>query len=296
MAAGETFHQAAAAHPKVFENHWIQMIRTGEVSGQLGILMTRLNENIKKTRELRAKVTGALIYPCILIGVAFASLFVMLYKVVPTFAEFFHDFGNQLPAITVFVINLSHFLQEKGLYILAGLASAVYLFRKFIRTETGARQFQSFLMTLPVVGELVVQSAMEKFASNLALLLKSGTPLLESLKTAQEIFKKNPVYFDAIGQIHGAVSRGSNLVASVEATGLFTSMLTGMVKIGEESGKLSEVLGQVAEYYATRVENLVTTGTGMLEPLIVIGMGVMVCGLLASIYIPMFQMAGGPGG
>ncbi len=293
VASGDSFHKAASNYPKIFENHWIQMMRTGEVSGQLGSLMLQLNISIQKERATRSKVTGALIYPIILIGVAFLSLFVMLWKVVPTFAAFFKDFGSELPAITEYVIAMSNFIKDRGLLILVGMAVGGYFFRRYVRTEDGNRQVRSILMALPVMGELLVQSSMEKFASNLSLLLRSGTPLLESIKTTQEVFRSDPIYFSALGTVHGHISRGSNLVASVESTKLFTVMMLSMIKIGEESGKLSEVLDQIAGYYQNRVETLVTRLTGLMEPMIVIGMGVMVCGLLASIYIPMFQMAGG---
>jgi type IV pilus assembly protein PilC len=296
VAAGETFNKAASAYPQIFETQWLQMIRTGELSGQLGRLMLKLNENIQQTRAMRTKVTSAMTYPTILLGVAGGSVYIMLSKVVPTFADFLKDFGSKLPPITQFVIDLSNFIQRRGLVIFGGLGLFVYLFRRYTKTEGGNRQFHAALMAVPVLGELVVQSAMEKFATNLSLLINSGTPLLDSIKATQEVFREDPIYAACLNSIYSGVSRGESLTHAMQSTGLFTGMMLSMAKIGEESGKLSEVLDQTAAYYREKVETLVVRFTGLLEPLIVIGMGVVVCGLLASIYIPMFQMAGGGSG
>ena len=295
IAGGNQFNQAAAEYPNIFESHWIQMIRTGEVSGQLGPIISQLNADIQKTRATRNKVKGALIYPVILLGVSFLSLFIMLWKVVPTFAEFFADFGGKLPAITQFVIDLSAFIQRNGVYMVGAMVAVGYGFRRYQSTLDGKKMLNSLMMITPLLGEIFIQSAMEKFASNLALLLRSGTPLLESLRTVQEVFHDDPIYFGTIASIYNGVSRGEGLVASMERTGLFTNMMISLVKVGEESGKLSDVLDQVAGYYRERLDTLVTNFTSLLEPMIVIGMGVLVAGLLASIYLPMVQMAGGGG-
>ena len=249
VAGGDTFAKAAGAYPKMFETQWLQMIRTGEVSGQLGRLMLKLNESIQQTRATRAKVTSAMTYPIILLCVAFGAVFIMLAKVVPTFADFFKDFGSKLPPITQFVIDLSNFIRANALYILGGIGGAIFAFRKYVATESGNRNFRALLMATPVVGNLVVESAMEKFASNLALLINSGTPLMESIRATQEVFKEDPIYAECLGSIYNAVARGVNLATSMRMTGLFTAMMLNMIKIGEESGKLSEVLDQTAGYY-----------------------------------------------
>lgn len=295
VAGGSQFNTAAAAHPEIFETHWIQLIRTGEVSGQLGTLVLQLNNNIQKDRATRSKVTGALIYPFILLMVAFSSLFVMLWKVVPTFAEFFSDFGSELPAITQFVIDISDILRVRGMWIVIGMGVLSYFFRRFARTDNGRRQINTLLMATPILGEIFIQGSMEKFASTLSLLLRSGTPLLESLRTVQEVFKEDPIYYSTVLTIHNDVSRGTDLTLAMEKTGLFTNMMLSLVKTGEESGTLDKVLDQVATYYQGRLDTLISNFTAMLEPLIVVFMGVMVAGLLASIYLPMFQLAGGPG-
>lgn len=294
VAGGDPFHQAAQAYPDVFRVHWIQMIRTGEVTGQLGPLMRTLSESILKSQATRNQVQSALIYPFILLGVAAASLFIMLWKVVPTFAEFFQDFGTTLPPITQVTITLSNVFKDYGVFILLALGGLGFLLRRYFRTEAGNTQIRSLLMATPMLGDIYVQAAMEKFASNLSILLKSGIPLLEALRTTQEIFRDDPVYHGSLGSIYNYVARGSTLAGALEIAGLFTPMVQSMARVGEESGKLADVLEVAAQYYRERVETMIGRFTQTLEPVIVIGMGVIVAGLLASIYIPMFQLAAGP--
>lgn len=296
VAGGSAFHTATSAYPKVFKSHWIQVIHTGEVSGQLAYLMQQLSDYIQKNRKTQGKVKSAMVYPLILVCVAVLATVIMLWKVVPTFAEFFNDFGTELPAITETVIGISNLIRERGLYIVMFAALLSFGFYMAIRTKDGKRIFDSSLLALPVFGNLLIQVSMEKFATNFSLLLNSGTPLLESLRTVQEVFRDSTVYYEAIGEVYDNVSSGRNLIDSMGATGLFTSMILNMVRVGEESGKLDEVLDQAANYYRDKVESTVTRLTSLIEPLIVIVMGVVFAGLLGSIYIPMFQLASGPGG
>jgi type II secretory pathway component PulF len=217
----------------------------------------------------------------------------MLWKVVPTFAEFFQDFGGKLPPITQFVINASDFVQKRGPIILLVVGLLYWAFKKYTATARGKRNWDSVLVTIPLLGELIIESSMEKFCTNFALLLRAGTPLLEAIRTVQEVFRENAIYYEAMERVYGNVSRGSALSASLVETGLFTDMVLSMTKMGEESGKLAEVLEQVSKYYREKLEVTVSQLTSMLEPLIVIFMGVVVAGMLMSIYIPMFQMAAG---
>jgi type IV pilus assembly protein PilC len=176
VAAGATFHQAAADHTKVFEHHWIEIIRTGELTGKMSSVLQELNKQIREARETRKKVVGALSYPMILICVAVIAVTVMLWMVVPTFANMFKDMGAELPDITQYVVNASGFIVKYGMYIAIGLGIVIFLIKKYAATESGRRNFGGVGLVLPMVGELIVMMAMYRFSSNLALLLKSGRP------------------------------------------------------------------------------------------------------------------------
>ncbi len=296
VASGTTLCAAMAEHPNMFENQWAQIVRIGEASGQLAFTVKELTAFIQNAKAMQSKVVSAMMYPAILACVAVGSVFVMLWKVVPTFAEFFGDAGMRLPVITRGVISLSNFVANRGLTILGGAVVGGFLLRRYLRTPRGKHQLDTLSLIIPIFGELIVQAAMEKFASTLRMLLRSGTPFLEALRSTQEQFSNNTPYYAALRTVWDNVSRGRPLAPSLQATGLFTPMLVNMVRIGEESGQLIEVLEHTAGYYRGKVETLITRVTGVLEPLIVIFMGVVIAVLLSSIYLPMFQMAGGGGG
>lgn len=292
VSAGSALYAAAAAHPKIFQNHWIEVIRTGEITGQMGMVLLELNKQIRESRETGRRVTGALIYPIILMVIAVVAVTIMLWLVVPTFAAMFKDMGAELPGITQFVVDLSGLVAHYGMYVVAGVAAVVIGFRQYLKTESGRRRVGGISLALPLAGDLVIQSAMYRFASNTALLLKSGIPMLETLKTLEGVFHANPIYRDAFGRVEQRVAAGRPLAASLEETGLFTTMMTNMIRIGEESGQLANVMEQIAPYYKEKMEALIGRATKLLEPVIIMGMGITVAGLMMSIYLPMFEMAG----
>ncbi len=291
VAAGSSLNGAAANYPQVFERHWIEVIRTGEITGKMSSVLLDLNRQIRETRETRRKVTGALMYPAMLVVFAIGAVTVMLWFVVPTFAAMFKDMGAELPGITQFVVDTSGFIVKFGIYIVLGLVAAAIGFRKFMQTELGRRRVGGIALAVPLVGQLIVESAMYRFASNISLLLKSGIPMIETLHSLEGVFHANPIYRDALGRVQSRVASGRPLATSLEETGLFTTMMTNMVRIGEGSGQLSNVMEQIAPYYKEKMEGLVGKVTKLLEPIIIVGMGVTIAGLMMSIYMPMFEMA-----
>jgi type IV pilus assembly protein PilC len=292
VSAGSSLNVAAAMYPNVFQNHWIEVIRTGEITGQMGMVLLELNKQIRESRETRRKISGALMYPMILITIAVLAVTVMLWLVVPTFAAMFKDLGAELPGITQFVVDASGFIVQYGLYILIGVVAVALGFRQYMKTDSGRRRVGGVALAVPLIGELIIQSTMYRFASNISLLLKSGIPMLETLTTLEGVFHTSPIYRDALGRVQSRVSAGRPLAASLEETGLFSTLMVNMVRIGEESGQLAPVMEQIAPYYKEKMEGLIAKATKLLEPIIIMGMGVTVAGLMMSIYLPMFEMAG----
>ena len=292
VASGSSFNSAAAAYPNIFEPYWIEVIRTGEMTGQMGSVLLDLNKQIRESRETRRKVTAALMYPIILVCVAILAVTVMLWMVVPTFAGMFKDMGAKLPGITQFVVDLSAGVVAYGLYVLGAVVAAIFGFKRYMKTESGKRNIGGVGLILPLIGPLMVQMAMYRFSSNLALLLKAGVPMLETLTTLGGVFQNSPIYRDALGRAQGRVAAGRPLAAALVETGLFSSMLTNMVRTGEESGQLAIVMEQIAPYYKEKMEGLVTKVSKMLEPLIIVFMGTTIAALMLAIYMPMFEMAG----
>lgn len=293
VAGGAAFAQAAGDFPKVFDRQWIEVIRTGELSGQLADVLTSLTAYIMATREMRSKIVSAMTYPCILIFVAILAIVVMLWKVVPTFAQFFDEFDSELPGITQTVIGMSEFLQANMMMLAGGVVGTVMGLRFYLRSEGGKRAFSKFMLTTPLLGECAVQAYMEKFATNMVLLLKSGLPLLEALGSMQGVFHNNVMYREGLRRCEHRVASGVPLATALEESRLFTTLMISMIRVGEESGELITVLEETAVYYRRKVAALVERLTGMIEPIVILGMGVTVAVILTSIYLPMFQMAGG---
>lgn len=292
VSSGSSLSNAAGEYRDIFEHYWIEVMRTGEITGNMAMVLTELNKTILETRETRRKISGALTYPVILIFAAVGAVTLMLWLVVPTFAEMFKQLGTTLPGMTQFVVDLSDFIVKNGLYVLGGAFGVGAAFRFYWRTEGGRRRISAIAMALPLAGDLMVQSAMYRFAANIALLLKSGIPMLEALGVLRKVFQLDPIYRDAIEQAENRVASGWSLMAALEESALFTTMITSMVRIGEESGQLAPVMERIAPYYKERMQSFIAKVTKLMEPVIIVGLGGTIAVLMLAIYMPMFEMAG----
>ena len=292
VAGGTSLQAALAGHRDVFADHWIALVGTGEASGKMTEVLEDLIVQIREAQEAKRKISGAMTYPLILVVVAVVLVVAMLWFVVPTFTDMFDEMGAELPAITKFVIAVSDYVTNYGLYGIGVLGGGIYMFRRYMRTDAGLRRVTAVLLAVPMVGDLSVQSAMYRFSSNLALLLRSGVPILDTLTVLATVFRSNPAYSDAILTAQQRVAAGRSLADSLEESGLFTTMLINMVRIGEESSQLSNVMSQIAPYYKEKMNAFLGKVTKLLEPCIIMVMGGVIATVMLAIYIPMFDMAG----
>ena len=296
VAGGTSLNVALSRYcPKHFKTEWIEIIRSGEDSGLLGQVLERLVTQIDSANQLRSKLVSSMIYPAICLVVAVGAVAVMLVKVVPTFAAMFQATDQELPGITQSVMAVSDALREHGLVILGVIVTVVFMVRRYIGTPDGRRFKDQLLVGLPVIGEVVVQVSMQKYANNVAVLLRAGLPLLDAIHSLKGIFRSNSVYESAMDSVAQYVSRGGQLADGVDRTKAFTSFAVSMTRIGEESGTLPECLDEVEVFYRRKVEVLVERLTGSLETAVILFMGVAVAVILTSVYLPMFSMAGGVG-
>lgn len=296
VAGGTSLHSALAKHsPKHFKTEWIEVIRSGEGSGLLGEVLERLTVQIDQSNQLQSKLVSSMIYPSICLAVAIGAMAVMLVKVVPTFASMFQATDQELPAITQWVMAVSDALRERGLVIVGVLVALVVGVRRYVATPDGRRVRDQLLVGLPLVGDVVVQVSMQKFANNVSVLLRAGLPLLDTILSLKGIFRTNCVYEEAMETVAQHVSRGGGLADGVEKTQAFTSFAVSMTRIGEDSGTLPDCLDEVEQFYRRKVETLVERLTGTLETAVVLFMGIAVAVILTSVYLPMFSMAGGVG-
>lgn len=289
---GSTLAEAMKEHPKVYPALLVNMVEAGEASGSLETSMERMAIQFEKSAKLKALIKKAMMYPIVIIIVAFAVLIAMSVVVIPQFAEMFEDMGSELPGITKAVMAFSDFVMHKWYLLIIIIAAAIFLIRSFAKTETGQVLFGTLSMKLPVFGKLVVKNASASFARTLSTLMASGISLSEALEITSRSMK-NILFRRALMEAKKEVEQGTNLSEPLRRCGLFPQMVPQMVKIGEETGNVDGMLIKTADYFEEEVE--ITTGslTALMEPMIIVVLGVIVATLVLALYMPMIDMYAG---
>jgi type IV pilus assembly protein PilC len=293
VAAGSALHGAMAQHSDHFRREWVEIVRSGEISGQLGKVLAQLTDQVDRARQIRAKIVSALIYPAILLAVSIVCVIVLVVKVVPAFAAMFQSSGKKLPEITQFVLDASALFRTHGIAIAIAVAALVALARSYARTPGGRENLHRLILATPVLGDLVVLSYMQRFANNAAMLVRAGLPLNQTIETLSGIFETNVLYQRAMARVQRDVESGGVLADALEDTGLFTTLAVSMIRVGEQSGRLPQVLDEIEVFYRRKLETVVGRLTGSLETVVIILMGIVVACVLSAIYLPMFSMSSG---
>lgn len=290
VAAGNGFAKALEKHPKYFDELFCNLVDSGEQSGALETMLDRIATYKEKTEKIKAKIKKAMTYPIAVLVVAFVVTGILLVKVVPQFAETFSSFGADLPAFTLFVLHLSEATQEWWFVILVCVIAAVFLFKEARQRSTDfAYQVDKYSLKIPIVGDILYNSIVARFARTLSTTFAAGVPLIDAL-TSVSGATGNALYRDAVIKIREDVSTGIQLNTSLRASAMFPPMLVQMTSIGEESGALDEMLDKVAEFYEDAVDNMVDNLTALLEPMIMAVLGILVGGLMIAMYLPIFQI------
>ncbi len=290
VESGAAFSVALKKYPLVFDELYCGLMETGEQSGTLDLMLSRIAVYREKSDSLKRKVKKALYYPAAVLIIAAIVTAILLVKVVPTFKQMYTSYGAQLPGFTQLVLDMSDALQEYGFYVLGGIILIIMLFRYFYRrNEAFNHAVQAFSLKIPVLGPILRKIAVARFARTLATMAASGVPLMEGLDSVSKAVG-NYVYSNAVNKIKEAVSTGQQMRTAMKKTGVFPLMIVQMVGIGEESGALEEMLNKVAVIYEEEVDTLVDGLTTLLEPLIMAILGVIVGGLVIAMYLPIFKM------
>ncbi len=290
VAAGGSFASALAKHPKYFDELFCSLVESGEQSGALETMLHRIAIYKEKTEQLKAKIKKALTYPTAVVVVAVIVTGILLVKVVPQFAETFSSFGANLPAFTLFVLGLSNLAQEYWLYFLVILGATIFGLKQLKQKNKKFRNLlDRLILKVPIIGKIVYEAIIARFARTLSTTFAAGVPLIDSL-TSVAGATGNSVYEDATFRIRDEVSTGTQLNAALRHSNVFPSMLIQMTAIGEESGALDDMLDKVATFYEESVDNMVDNLTSLLEPMIMAVLGVLVGGLLIAMYLPIFQL------
>jgi len=291
IEGGSALHEALAKYPVQFDELYRNLVHAGESAGVLDTVLDTVATYKERTEALKAKIKKALFYPIMVMAVAFLVCVIMLLFVVPVFAQTFKDAGTELPAPTQVVVSASEFMKSYWWALLIGVIggiSALVFFKR--RSLKFAHFLDRFMLKMPVIGNILRNSALARFARTLGVTFKAGVPLVEAMDAVSGA-TGSIVYGDAVKQMREDVSVGHQLQLSMRQTGLFPNMMVQMVGIGEESGALDHMLFKVAEFYEEEVENAVDTLSSLLEPMIMVILGVLVGGMVIALYLPIFKLA-----
>ncbi|MGD9096833.1 MAG: type II secretion system F family protein [Desulfobacterales bacterium] len=291
VESGSTLAEALKAYPKHFDDLFINMIHAGETGGILDTILRRLSTYMEKAAKLKSKVKGAMTYPIVTIVIAIVVLAVILIFVIPVFEEMFTSMGGDLPGPTKMVIAMSEFVQSKFLYIIGAFVLFVIAFRRVYKTEKGRTYTDRTILRLPIFGDLLRKVAVAKFTRTMGTMLGSGVAILEALdivgKTAG-----NKTIEDAIVKVRAGIAEGRTMADPLTESGVFPSMVCQMISVGEATGALDAMLGKIADFYDEEVDQAVENLTSLIEPFMLVFLGVTIGGLVIAMYLPIFKMAG----
>ncbi|WDT76620.1 MAG: type II secretion system F family protein [Candidatus Manganitrophus sp.] len=290
VEGGSTYADALRKHPKVFDDLYVNMVAAGEAGGILDTILNRLAKHIEKSMKLKKQIKSAMVYPSTIMGVAGIVIVVLLVFVIPIFAQMFTDFGGTLPALTQFVIDISYFMKSNILIIVGGVGSAVFGFKKYYRTPNGRKTVDKLALKLPVLGDLIRKAAVAKFTRTLGTLIASGVPILEGLgivaKTAG-----NKVIEQALMNARQSISEGKTISDPLGKEKVFPPMVVQMIAVGETTGALDAMLSKIADFYDDEVDSAVGALTSLLEPMLMVFLGITIGTIVIAMYLPIFKLA-----
>lgn len=292
VESGSTLSDAMAKHPRAFDELYCSLVEAGEVGGILDNIMERLADQMEKSQQLRRKVRGAFTYPIAVSVIAVAVVIVMLYFVIPTFESMFQDMGGgELPGATQFVIGISEFVQNYILWILLGLIGATAGGYSLWRYEPSRKIIDRGLLRMPVLGPLIRKTAVARFTRTLGTMVSSGVPIIDALEIVSRTAGNKEVE-RAIMYTREEIAQGQNIVDPLSETGVFPDLVVQMIGVGESTGELDQMLQKIADFYEDEVDVAVDNLTSLLEPALMVFLGIVVGGLLIAMYLPIFTLAG----
>jgi len=294
VQSGSTFSDALALHPRIFNDLYVNMVKAGEVGGVLELVLNRLSEFQEKAAKIKNKVVAAMVYPGIVMTMAVGIMGFLLVFIVPKFETIFHDLlgDKPLPPVTRFVIGASDFVKNHGLILLGVVIAAITLYKFIGRTRGGRFVIDSFKLRMPLFGNLNRKTAISRFARTLGTLVTSGVPILQALNITRAT-AGNASIARAISQVHDSVKEGESIVQPLEASRVFPPMVVSMVDVGEETGKLPEMLLKIADVYDDEVDNAVAAITSMLEPIMIVFLALIVGTIVLALFTPLISIITG---
>ena len=288
---GSTFADALSKHASPFDSLYVNLVAAGEVGGILDTILNRLAVYLEKADALAKRVKGAMVYPLTVSVVAVGVVLLLLVKVIPTFEKMFADFGGVLPAPTQLVVTLSHWLQDWIAVMLVGIVLVFFsFFQARSRSLSFRRRTDALALRVPIFGDLLRKVAVARFTRTLGTMIASGVPILDGLEIVAKT-AGNVVIEEALFEVKAAIAEGKTIAEPLAESGVFPGMVVQMIAVGEETGAMEAMLGKIADFYDDEVDTAVEALTSLLEPIMMVGLGGTVGGLLIAMYLPIFKIA-----
>ncbi len=297
IESGSTFAEALAAHPKIFDRLFVNMVKAGEIGGVLDVVLARLAEFQEKAEKIKGKVKSAMTYPIVVLVMALSILGFLMTYIVPKFADIFGDLmgGKGMPALTQFVMNASDTMVNRFPLVLIVLVVIVVVLKLLAKTEKGRLGIDQFKLHAPVFGTLISKNSISRFTRTLGTLMSAGVPVLQALNIVKETVG-NEVIAKAVTTIHDAVKEGENMAPPIASSKVFPPMVVSMVEVGEETGALPDMLMKIADSYDDDVDNAVAAMTSIIEPLLIIFLALVVGTIVIALFMPLVSIIGGLSG
>ena len=289
VEAGNTLADAFRKHPKAFPDLYVNMVAAGEAGGILDTILLRLATFLEKSDALIRKVKGAMVYPAVIISVAVIAIAVLLIFVIPTFESMFASVNMELPMPTKIVIGASKILTGWWWAILGGIGAISFVSRQYYMTPDGRKMIDGAMLNAPVLGDLLRKSAVSRFTRTLGTLISSGVSILDGLEITAKT-AGNRVIHDAVMQSRASIAGGETIAGQLEASKVFPPMVISMIAVGEQTGGLDEMLSKIADFYDAEVDVAVSALLSLMEPIMIVVLGVVVGGMVVAMYLPIFDM------
>ncbi len=294
VESGQTFADTLKKYPKQFDDLFVNMIAAGEAGGILDTILRRLSAYMEKAAKLKAQIKGAMTYPIVTMVIAAIVVGIIMVFVIPVFEEMFAGMGSALPLPTQYVVAMSRFVKGNIVYILGGIFGAIYMLKRINKTAKGKAIMDDIVLRLPVFGALIRKAAVSKFTRTMGTMLTSGVAILDALEIVAKT-SGNKTIEKAIYDTRSGISEGRTMSDPLSESGVFPSMVCQMIAVGESTGALDAMLGKIADFYDEEVDQAVENMTALIEPFMLVFLGVVIGGLVVSMYLPIFKMASGLG-
>jgi len=291
VSAGGAFHKALEKHPAVFDEVWISLVQAGEVSGQLPTVLRQITAYSESQENIKSKIITALAYPAVLAVSSMGVLAYFIIYIVPVFANIFKDFNLDLPFITQVIVSISNVVAKYFVFIIVASVGSIMSFRAYITTPAGLLTWNHIQFKLPLFGSLIKNMQTERLLTTMSTLIRSGVSILNAVSVLEGAFRKNLIYQNALKKAKNDIASGRSISESFKKTGIFPGLVTEMMWMGEESGKLPDIIVVLSKYYQEQIEQWIRRFSSMIDPILVVGIGGVIGVIVMSIFMPIFQLS-----